>query len=127
MNVSKALTLSVLTAMLGVCGKVQAQENSSEQNLPYGRYTCKQGYVWREAYPGDVVCVTSSTRRQAAYDNTQASRRIDPKGGPYGALTCKQGYVWREANAEDRVCVLPQVRTQTTEDNAQASSRWVIP
>jgi hypothetical protein len=39
--------------------------------------TCLQGYVWREAVPGDHVCVTPETRAQAAEDNSlAASRRV---------------------------------------------------
>jgi hypothetical protein len=43
----------------------------------YGPDTCLQGYVWREAVPGDHVCVTPETRAQAAQDNSlAASRRV---------------------------------------------------
>jgi hypothetical protein len=45
--------------------------------LEYGPDTCLPGYVWREAFPGDHVCVTEETRAQAAYDNSQAlARRV---------------------------------------------------
>ena len=37
--------------------------------------TCLQGYVWREAVPGDYVCVTPETRAQAAQDNSLAASR----------------------------------------------------
>ena len=37
--------------------------------------TCVQGYVWREAVPGDHVCVTPETRAQAAQDNSLAASR----------------------------------------------------
>jgi hypothetical protein len=86
--------------------------------------TCASGYVWREAFPGDYVCVTPETRRQAADDNAQASARINSTGA-YGPDTCISGYVWREASPRDRVCVTPQTRRQAAEDNAQASSRQV--
>ena len=40
--------------------------------------TCLQGYVWREAVPGDHVCVTPETRALVAQDNSlAASRRAD--------------------------------------------------
>ena len=80
---------------------------------------CRQGYVWREAFPGDRVCVTPGTRTQAASDNSQASSRRVPGGSD----TCRQGYVWREARPSDHVCVTPQVRTQTASDNRQAANR----
>jgi hypothetical protein len=85
---------------------------------------CDLGYVWREAYSGDHVCVTPATRSQAAYDNSQASSRVDPNGA-YGPTTCVQGYVWREAIPSDHVCVTPDVRSQTAYDNSQASSRAI--
>jgi hypothetical protein len=39
---------------------------------PYGPDTCRQGYVWREASPGDHVCVKPETRDQARADNAAA-------------------------------------------------------
>jgi hypothetical protein len=82
---------------------------------------CKQGYVWREAYQGDVVCVTPDVRTQAAADNRAAASRWI--SGAYGPHTCIGGYVWREARTGDDVCVTPQIRTQTRNDNAAAASR----
>jgi hypothetical protein len=32
--------------------------------------------VWREAHPGDHVCVTPETRAQTAADNRQAAARV---------------------------------------------------
>jgi hypothetical protein len=84
---------------------------------------CLPGYVWREAFPGDHVCVTPETRAQAAYDNSQAGARIEPGGGAYGPNTCRQGYVWREARPSDLVCVTPTTRDQTAYDNSQAKNR----
>ena len=45
---------------------------------PYGPNTCKQGYVWREAMAGDVVCVVPASRQQAAADNAAAASRVVP-------------------------------------------------
>ena len=39
-------------------------------------HTCLQGYVRREAYPGDDVCVTGAVRAQAAADNAQTAARV---------------------------------------------------
>ncbi|WP_143204023.1 hypothetical protein [Streptomyces kebangsaanensis] len=89
---------------------------------PYGPDTCKPGYVWREAVPGDRVCVTPATRDRARYDNSQAANRRLGYGA-YGPDTCKQGYVWREAVPSDRVCVTPATRAQVKEDNAFAGGR----
>ncbi len=84
---------------------------------------CIESYVWRDAFPGDYVCVKPETRRQAAADNSQAEARRQPGGGPYGRDTCRSGYVWREASPSDLACVTPAVRAQTAEDNALASQR----
>ncbi|MEQ1637796.1 MAG: hypothetical protein ABL903_14015 [Methylococcales bacterium] len=46
---------------------------------PSGTDQCLPGYVWREAFLGDHVCVTGATRAQAAQDNAQANSRKDPK------------------------------------------------
>jgi hypothetical protein len=54
-----------------------AASRRSPNGGPYGTDTCKQGYVWREAFPGDHVCVPPQTRAQAAEDNSLAvSRRV---------------------------------------------------
>jgi hypothetical protein len=82
-----------------------------------------QGYVWREARPEDLVCVTPEIRTQTAYDNSQAEARKEPVGGAYGSDTCIAGYVWREARPEDLVCVTPETRAQTAYDNSQAAAR----
>ena len=84
---------------------------------------CIQGYVWREAFPGDYVCVTPQVRAQTAADNAQAAARRAPGGGAYGRDTCRRGYVWRAAHPEDRVCVTPATRAQAAADNAQARMR----
>jgi hypothetical protein len=79
--------------------------------------TCIQGFVWREAVPGDQVCVTPQVREQTASDNAQAAaRRAD---------TCIQGFVWREAVPDDHVCVTPQTKAQATNDNTWSKVRHV--
>jgi beta-lactam-binding protein with PASTA domain len=90
---------------------------------PAASNRCISGFVWREAFPGDLVCVTPQIRAQAAMDNAQAASRYQPGGGPYGRQTCRQGFVWREANARDRVCVSPATRAQAARDNSMAASR----
>ena len=84
--------------------------------------TCASGYVWRNAFPGDLICVTPKTREQAAYDNSQAAIRRDPNGA-WGPYSCISGYVWRVARPEDLVCVTPETRSQTAYDNSQAAAR----
>ncbi len=89
----------------------------------YGPDTCLEGYVWRDAFPGDHVCVTGATRAQAASDNSQAAARRSPTGGAYGPDTCIFGFVWRQAIPSDHVCVTGAIRSQTWADNAQAAAR----
>src|SRR5262249_16165161 len=83
---------------------------------------CHLGYVWREAYSGDQVCVTPATRSQASYANSHRANGVDPNGA-YGADTCIQGYVRREASSGDHVYVTPATRSQTSYDNSQALQR----
>ena len=89
----------------------------------YGSMTCLEGWVWREAFANDYVCVTPATRSQTAIDNKLAASRVNPNGGPYGSKTCLNGYVWREASPTDYVCVTPATRAQAAEDNSQAANR----
>ena len=83
----------------------------------YNPATCKMGFVWREAFEGDTVCVTGLVHSQSANDNRLAPQRTRPDG------RCKQGYVWRDAGPNDHVCVLPATRSQAAADNAQAGNR----
>lgn len=87
---------------------------------------CLQGYVWRQAFKGDYVCVTPGVRAQAAADNLAAPGRVEPGGGAYGPYTCQQGYVWRQVVPDDYVCVTPGVRAQAAADNAQADNRAAL-
>ncbi|MDW5595464.1 hypothetical protein VSS74_14030 [Conexibacter stalactiti] len=88
----------------------------------YGPDTCLAGFVWREAFVGDTVCVPPATRTQTWADNAAAASRIDPNGA-YGPRTCISPFVWREARPSDLVCVPVATRTQTKIDNALATSR----
>jgi hypothetical protein len=84
---------------------------------------CRDGYVWREAVPGDYVCVARATRQQVLDDNSQAAARRDPIDRTYGPDTCRQGFVWREAVPGDHVCVTGQTRDQAALDNREAPDR----
>ncbi|MFN9355958.1 MAG: hypothetical protein ACK6A4_03905, partial [Alphaproteobacteria bacterium] len=96
---------------------------ASATPLPYGPETCKSGFVWREAGPGDRVCVPPASRDRARSDNAMAGVRRSPVGGAYGPDTCLPGFVWREAFPVDRVCVTPATRTATAEENRLGQSR----
>lgn len=110
----------VLAAAVGVAGVVPAQADP----LPYGPDTCVSGYVWREAGPGDHVCVKPGVRDSTAQENANPDLHRQPGGGAYGPDTCATGYVWREAFGGDHVCVSPAVRQQASNDNAKAESRY---
>jgi hypothetical protein len=43
--------------------------------LQYGPDTCKEGFVWREAWSGDHVCVTPAIRTQTQQENSLAPSR----------------------------------------------------
>lgn len=86
--------------------------------------TCKSGFVWREARPSDLVCVTPAARARTAQENADASKHVDPAGA-YGPNTCVSGYVWREAFEGDLVCVTPAVRDVVRKENADAASHRV--
>lgn len=52
---------------------------------PYALSTCKQGFVRRQAYPGDDVCVTPATRAQVVQDNNMAKSRTESSEAVYTA------------------------------------------
>jgi hypothetical protein len=87
-------------------------------------HTCIAGFVWREAFPGDDVCVVPAIRAQAAADNAQAANRFARNHLAYGPDTCVDGHVWRQTVPSDHVCVLPRIRTLTAYENSVAPSRW---
>lgn len=87
-----------------------------------GTGRCKPGFVWREARPGDHICVTPQSRALVASENQQADSRRDPNGA-YGPMTCLSGYVWRDAMPGDTVCVTPYRRGIVQAENAQDADR----
>ena len=81
----------------------------------YAADPCKQGYVWREAFSGDHVCVTPAARAQTARDNS----------GPYHAEPCRSGFVWREAVPDDHICVPVARRSAASQLRARSKpSSW---
>jgi hypothetical protein len=82
-----------------------------------GPPSCVEGYVLREAFLGDYVCVLPATRAQAAADNAAAGSRIKADG------FCDQGFVWRDAGPNDHVCVTEETRAQAAADNAAQAKR----
>jgi hypothetical protein len=84
---------------------------------PYGPDQCRSGFVWREAVPGDHVCVLPRVREMARADNGAARSHTLPDG------KCHPGYEWRLVNPDDRVCVTPESHTQAHQDNGRAEDR----
>ena len=95
-------------------------------DLPYGPDTCKNGYVWRDAIPGDHVCVVPDSRSTAANENANAGSRVDPAGA-YGPNSCVVGFVWREAYSGDVVCVTGDRRSAVRQENIDGPSHRVLP
>jgi TIR domain len=105
--------------------KHQAEERRAVQVRDRENGLCLTGFVWRDARPGDKMCVTPETRQRTAEENRSAALRREPGGGAYGANTCRQGYVWREAFVGDAICVPPDSRQAAAADNRLAAQRIV--
>jgi hypothetical protein len=105
------------------CTPWEEQQYAAPPDRPYGPDTCASGFVWRDAFANDHVCVNPATRDQVAGDNRVAASRRSPNGGPYGPDTCLAGFVWREARPSDHICVPPAARSQAAQDNAAKCSR----
>jgi hypothetical protein len=101
---------------LGCVAAPAAPPVAQQPNLPYGPDTCVEGLVWREARPGDNVCVRPTDRDRTASENATAADRRDPRGA-YGPNSCKPGFVWREAFDGDAVCVTPDTRRENLDWN----------
>jgi len=119
---TKTLVGLAVSALVGAAVVTSLSQPAQADPLPYGPDTCISGYVWREARPGDTVCVTPAVRDQVAQQNAHPSSNKDPLAGS-GPESCSQGYVWREAFDGDTICVTPAVRSATLADNAAAASR----
>jgi hypothetical protein len=88
---------------------------------PYGPLNCRTGYLWRNAFSGDKVCVTPTQQGQAEAENAAGPGLIKTDG------FCDPGYVWRQAIPTDHVCVTPSERSDATNENAAAPSHTLPP
>lgn len=116
-----ALALLLGVAIVGIAASSGAAAAPAPA-LPHGPDTCVPGYVWRDAIPGDHVCVVPARRALAANENATASARVIPLTN-----SCLPGFVWREAYAGDVVCVTPARRTQVLGENVAGPSHRVLP
>jgi hypothetical protein len=89
---------------------------------PNGPNTCREGFVWRAAFPGDAVCVTPARQAAVQAENQQAAANR-AGGGAFGPNTCKSGFVWRAAGPSDNVCVTVQSRGLVQQENANQWAR----
>ncbi len=99
---------------------------------PYPTVVCSPGYVWRDAFDGDLICVTPQRYAQVQDENRYASEHIDPNAVVYGFTNsddCLPGYMWRLAGPNDRVdpnhqvdrvCVTLKAYDQATDENNHA-------
>ena len=84
---------------------------------------CQSGFVWRNAFSGDTICVSVQRRDQVASENSRAASNRNPTGGDFGPNTCRQGFVWRVANPKDEVCVTTASRDRVAQENANPHAR----
>jgi hypothetical protein len=107
--------------------------------LPYGPDTCKPGFVWRDAVPGDHICVTPERRQKVADDfHTAKSRRApseefciyvaDPIACGRGQKPCLEGFVPRDVPGENViVCVDQKEADLIAQENANPNANRVQP
>ncbi|MCX8256510.1 putative Fibronectin type III domain-containing protein [Beijerinckiaceae bacterium RH AL1] len=96
------------------CSAFQETDFTTDPQRPSGGDTCAEGFVWREAYPNDHVCVSPAVRSQAAADNAR-----------HQTAPCPAPLVPRMARRNDTVCVSAAVATATKQDNTQICRRLV--
>lgn len=112
----QAKVLGIVAVAMAAGAPVQA---FAAPALPYGPDTCIQGLVWREARPGDTVCVSPGFRARTAAENAAPYANKVP-----ASINCVSGFVWREAFDGDIICVTPDIRQQNWNANAAAQSNF---
>lgn len=121
---SACLVLAALAMVVGVMalGAQQAQAAPTLRAQPFGANTCAGGFVWREAFAGDLVCVTPQARTTARNENAAGPANTAP-----GSQFCRSGFVWREARPSDLVCVVPAARSRAYTENYNAAVNLADP
>jgi len=111
-----ALAAAALCASMIHVGSSVAQTTPSANPVyHHGPNTCKNGFVWRNAFDGDVVCVGVGARTLARQENLAAARNTLP-----GRIECQNGFVWRVARPADLACVSPPARDRVALENREA-------
>ncbi len=93
---------------------------------------CPRYYVPRGAFPGDLVCVSSSEHSQVLADNAAAASHYATNytqtaivpNVPYGI--CKSSLQYRQAYMGDYVCVSSAQASQVMADNAAYAGRLEV-
>jgi hypothetical protein len=124
MTARRTSTLLLVTGLLATVVATAGPGASAAAFGPFGPSTCTAGNVWREATPGDHVCVDPDTRTFVGNDNRNPTQFRNPADQTYGPDTCQQGFVWREATPDDHLCVAPRVRDAHRRFNETAAQRW---
>lgn len=109
-NIAIAATLNILAS--------SHDASAQDRVCPFGVEQCKVGFVWREAWDEDKVCVPGSSRTRAKTDKAAAASRKEPNSDQ-----CKPGWVWRDGKPDDHVCVTGTTRNETARENREAASR----
>ena len=116
MSLRKTLSVWPLVCLMLIApavGGAQRSRQLSRASDQRSQVLCAQGFVWREAFPGDYVCVTPESRSVVAAEN------IDPAS----VEPCQPGTVWREARPADHLCVSLTRRSQVADENHHAFAR----
>jgi len=108
-NVLSVSTFLLVSALLLSTFASEARAQSDE---------CAAGFVWREAFPDDHVCVSPEVRDMVKEANRNAPQYTTKDGNE-----CVPGYVWRMAGPRDQVCVSEDERDQAEQDNRLAETR----
>jgi hypothetical protein len=95
----------------------------AQSDCSYGPATCKAGFVWRAAFPNDLVCVTPAERDVAQTQNLEAAGNFRTTALEARMLMCREGFVKRSAFEGDRVCVTPEAADRVKVDNAARAER----
>jgi hypothetical protein len=107
--------LCLLVAALGLAVAMTAFAARPPQAAAAVPNTCENGFVWREAVGGDLVCVTTQSRSTARAENQAGPGNTLP-----GSIFCRNGFVWRESRPSDLVCVAPAARDRVRAENRAA-------
>ncbi|MHA6779885.1 hypothetical protein ACVGOW_02640 [Pseudonocardia saturnea] len=118
----RRLACLVLAALAMAVGVMAFGTQQAQAAQPFGPNTCASGFVWREAFAGDLVCVTPQARTTARNENAAGPANTAP-----GSQFCRSGFVWREARPSDLVCVVPAARSRVYTENYNAAVNLANP